>query len=151
MKNHYLLSCCVAWAFLLCAQFAYGQHDADNMEFDERFNTLRIALITEKLNLSSEQAEKFWPIFNDFSRERKEIKKKLRNLDKKFEVMNDDEVKKSVDLMFELRQKELDLEKNYHLKFQKVISIRQIAELFRAEMHFKKKLMEQLKKRREKE
>ncbi len=142
---------CFALFIFCCAMPAFAQDgppDLDSPEVEEKFKSLRIALITEQINLTSEQAEKFWPVFNEFSKEKREIQKQLRELGRKTETANDDEIKTGIDKMFELRQKELDLDKSYHAKFLKVINHRQVAALYKSEMMFRKKLLEKLGERR---
>ena len=58
-----LFICSLAWA-----------QDPEEMETvrqdpkaQERINNLRIAYLTEKLGLTSEQAEKFWPVYREFA------------------------------------------------------------------------------------
>lgn len=43
----------------------------------EKINALRIAYISEKLGLTTEQAEKFWPVYREFSDKRKELRQEL--------------------------------------------------------------------------
>ena len=44
-----------------------------SIEYDPG-RTARIALITQRLDLSTEQAQKFWPIYNEYSKKRVEIR-----------------------------------------------------------------------------
>ena len=47
----------------------------------DKIRTLKVEFITEKLNLSSVEAEKFWPIYNVFDKTYMKLKhEKLRGL-----------------------------------------------------------------------
>ena len=50
----------VLFAFLLGTTIIVGQHKPDR----EKIKTLKVAFITDELDLSSSEAEKFWPIYN---------------------------------------------------------------------------------------
>ena len=41
----------------------------------DKIKAQRIAFITERLNLSPDEATKFWPVYNQFSGELEEVKK----------------------------------------------------------------------------
>ena len=112
----------------------------------ERLENARIAYITDKIALTPEQAQRFWPLFNEFTTRRRELRRQtkmgLRNQD--FSAMSDKDIRAALDEQFKLRQGEINLEKEYVEKFQKVISLRQVAQLFQAERDFTKELIQRL-------
>ncbi|WP_460574701.1 hypothetical protein [Hymenobacter coalescens] len=112
----------------------------------ERLENARIAYITDKLALTPEQAQRFWPLFNEFTAKRRELRKQarfnLRNQD--FSAMSDKDIRAALDDQFKLRQNEINLEREYVDKFQKVITLRQIAQLLQAERDFTKELIKTL-------
>src|SRR5690554_2163531 len=81
----------------------------------ERINNLRIAYLTEKLSLTTEQAEKFWPIYREFAEHRKTELLKLRDAQKEIDPKNPDpeKQKKVVELGLTVKQNILNLEKDY--------------------------------------
>jgi DNA polymerase elongation subunit (family B) len=54
----------------------YGKKE----RFREKLEAQRIAYITNKLDLSSEESIKFWPVYNEYSKKRLEIRKENREL-----------------------------------------------------------------------
>ena len=46
---------------------------------NERIKAFKMGYITEQLNLSTAEAEKFWPIFNEFEDKTQAIKRKIHN------------------------------------------------------------------------
>ena len=40
----------------------------------ERLEALKIAFITKELNLSPEEAQRFWPVYNNYSQELKKVR-----------------------------------------------------------------------------
>ncbi|GIL21613.1 MAG: hypothetical protein BroJett042_01260 [Bacteroidota bacterium] len=131
---------------------AMGQDQTENEQDPkalEKINALRIAYLSEKLNLTSEQAEKFWPIYREFSDKRKELRREL--IDARKQVKADQNPQKDealVKLGLELKQRELDLEKTYSERLLKVISAQQILSLRKAEGDFQQLIRDQIQQRR---
>ena len=71
MKNIYTL------LLLFTSVFTFGQ---DTEERIERVKALRIAYISDQLDLTPEEAQKFWPIFNQFDDKQTELHKQKRQL-----------------------------------------------------------------------
>jgi Spy/CpxP family protein refolding chaperone len=122
----------------------------DQEDKSEKITAAKVAYITSRLNLTTAQAQQFWPVFNEFEAARKKIRKQMRLLrvEAKISEPTEDEVKADIKKMFALRQEELDLEKQYSEKFLKVITARQLAEYYRSEKEFTKLLLNKLKERR---
>ncbi|WP_375434006.1 hypothetical protein [uncultured Hymenobacter sp.] len=102
----------------------------------------KIAYITEKVSLTQDQAQRFWPVYNEYSAKRRELyhnMRKLRTDDQN--ALSDAQIKDNLAKVFALRQQEVDLEKNYFNKFQKMLSIRQVGTLFQAERQFTKEVL----------
>lgn len=116
----------------------------------DRLENARIAYITDKLALTPEQAQRFWPVFNEFTDKRRELRRQTRFnlLRQDFSAMSDKDIRAALDDQFKLRQGEINLEKEYVEKFSKVISLRQVAQLMQAERDFTKELIQRLDNRR---
>ena len=116
----------------------------------ERIEAARAAVITQQLNLTSEQATKFWPIYNEFSQKRELLRREFFEERRKIDPANPDpKAEKEVfNLGLNIRQKELDLEKEYSTKMMGVISGQQMLKLHHAERNFQQMVMNQLQQRR---
>ena len=132
------------FGLMLLIQGAMAQDDKD--ERADRVQAAKVAYITTKLNLNTQQAQQFWPIFNEFEAGRKKIRKQLKQLriDNALGTKTDAEITTSIKKMFTLRQEELDLEKSYSDKFLKVISPTQLADFYRSEKEFTQLLIQRL-------
>ena len=117
----------------------------------QRIQDAKIAIITNRLNLTPEQSTGFWPVYNEYSQKRREIHRAQRKIinEKKAEGKTDDQVLNNLKEVQELKQKELDLEKEYQTRFLKVISASQVIELYKAERTFNDMLIQRLKQRKE--
>ena len=100
----------------------------------------RIAFLSENMNLSSDEAEKFWPLLNDMENEIKSLKKEIKESkpDKKVNEMSDKEVEELLDASFNHKQRELDIKTKYHEEFKKVLPIKKIAKFYHLEQRFKR-------------
>ena len=102
----------------------------------------KIAFITNRVALTQDQAQKFWPLYNEFSTRRRELNRNGRQLRRDVtDGKSDQQIRENFTQAFAMRQQELNLEKEYFEKFQKVISLRQVAQLFHAEHDFTREVI----------
>lgn len=128
-------------AFFASAQAQDGMAD--------RIRALRAEVYTRVLNLSPDEAEKFWPIFNEYTDNKENLQKQLKP-EGDIDGMSDGEVEDYVKKYFEVRQKEFDLEKDLVQKLRKVLPLRKIAKLPKAEREFRESLLKRLQEFRQK-
>ena len=124
-----------------------------NGERKEQIQAMKIAFFTKALSLTPEEAEKFWPIYNQYSDEleqlKKERKKNRTGIRDGFEGMSDKEVEEAVDRELVFQQQEVDIRKSYHTQFKKVLPVRKVARLYKAEVDFKRTLLKKIKENRQ--
>ena len=105
----------------------------------------KIAFITNRVSLTQEQAQKFWSLYNEFSARRRELNRSGRLLRRDVtDGMTDQQIRENFNQAFAMRQQELNLEKDYFDKFQKVIALRQVVQLFQAERDFTKEVIKRV-------
>jgi hypothetical protein len=116
----------------------------------EKVEAARIGMITNRLGLTPEQAEKFWPIYREFTQKRQEMRQEFRQAQQGIDPNNPDPKKQQelVNLGFQLKQKELNLEKDYSGKIMNVITVQQMLNLRKAEQDFRQLILNQLQQRR---
>lgn len=112
----------------------------------EKIEAMKIGFITQKLDLTSEEAQKFWPVYNKFDGEMKTLRDARRkSMDpKSFDTMTDKDLEKQMDEELARRQKEVDILKKYNVEFKKVLSVRKVAMLYRLEEEFKRELLKRM-------
>lgn len=133
---------------LVCMNIAFAQHPKR-----EKIQALKTAHITNELNLSSSEAERFWPIYNASQDRNHELRKQSReihqNLKRNFDVISEKEavaiLKKTIDL-----QNKMHEEKNALVnKLQSVLPAKKIIQLKRVEDEFNRELLKKFKGRRD--
>jgi len=144
---------------LLIILFAFGYLTTMAQSNDrlERLKALKVAFISEKLDLSSKEAQSFWPIYNKYTDDSETIRQnqrdEYRQNVKRGERLSDlpDEVsEKFVASFLSAEEKQLNLKKQLVSNLKSVISSKKIWRLIRAEDDFKQKMIEEYKKRRRK-
>ncbi|MEO6037823.1 MAG: hypothetical protein ABIQ93_05365 [Saprospiraceae bacterium] len=120
-----------------------------NRPATERIRAYRVAVYTDVLQLSVEEAQNFWPIFNEYTANREKLQQQMKP-DRQLDVMSDSEVEDYVRKYFDIRQQEIDLEKDLTARLRKVLSVRKIAKLPIAEREFREGLVKKLQEFREK-
>lgn len=118
-----------------------------------RINAEKIAFFTRNLDLSSQEAEAFWPVYNDYSNRKakitQEINSVLRYAGQNFRNMSEEEMEEYGDRLVRLKLQEAELLVEYHKKFKEVLQVDKVMRLYNTENRFKTYLLEQLKQRRE--
>ncbi len=119
-------------------------------EKSEKIEAYRVAFFTQKLDLTADESKAFWPVYNDYQKELRELRKAERQLNRgNYGEMSDQELEEAIEKRFELRQKQLDLEKQYYKKFKAVLPMKKLAKLPRTERAFRSELLKKVKEQRE--
>ena len=112
----------------------------------EKIRAAKVGLITNRLNLSEEQAKTFWIVYEEFDKKRSDIRKNIRQMtaESRNITASDDKISADLKEVLSLKQKAVDVEKEYMPKFLKTINIRQLSELFKTEQLFNQMLVKKL-------
>lgn len=92
----------------------------------EKLQAARIAFITTRIDLKPEQAEKFWPIFNEYNDDREATMKQISQLGKDLETISEEEAKSRIQKRFQLQSELLKEEQAFVTDVSKVLSSKQI-------------------------
>lgn len=118
---------------------------------NDKIEARKIALITQRLELTPEQAAKFWPIYRELSDRQKSIRRDFvqerRNFDPK--TASEEEMKRMIDLGLKVKERQLNLEREYSERMRQVITNRQLVNLRRAEEEFRQRLIKRLQQQRQ--
>ncbi len=126
-----------------------AQNCSDNCKKKEQIKAQKVAFITDKLQLTVEEAQQFWPVYNEMNKKSDDIDLQVRsivqNYKKNKETLSNQEIENMADKMMELEASSSKLDQEYYLKFKKILPIQKIMELNQAERQFKHELLQQLK------
>lgn len=133
---------------------AIGQQDRENAraEMMKMIKAKKIAFITDQLDLTPAEAERFWPLYNENEKERNKINEGKRECLKGFhsegENMNDKYIISLIDRYIALQVKESELAEKYNKRFQKVITPEKLLKLYQMEGRFKALLIREYRGRK---
>ena len=113
----------------------------------ERIKAQKIAFITEKLSLTSEEAQQFWPIYNEIEAKKETLRKEstLKRKAKKPDDLTEKEAETLLNEMLDIEDQKHQLQRELVTKLSNIISSKKIIQLMRAEREFDRKLLDRLK------
>jgi hypothetical protein len=114
----------------------------------ERLESLKIAFITEKLQLTPEESQQFWPLYNQFEADKDALRTEvIGDADPPNLNMSSSEADQFLRAYLDLKQRELDLEKEYIQKLKNLLPEQKIVLLIRVQRDFQKKILQLLRDR----
>ena len=117
---------------LLYAGLAIPTIGQDDQKEAGRLQAYKIAFLTKKLNLTSEEAQKFWPIYNKYEAELRSARREGRASKKEIET----------------EEKILNIRKKYNGEFEKALPKEKVNELFKSEREFGNSVQREMMERR---
>lgn len=121
---------------------------AQNNDKHENLKALKTAFITQELDLSPKEAEKFWPIYNVYDEKIYNLKVVRHNEGKNkikkkggYDALNEKEAEDFLAALIRYEEEELMAKKELFKQLKKVISSKKILQLQRAESDFNRKLL----------
>jgi len=118
----------------------------------DRIETLKIGFLTKRMDLTTAESQKFWPLYNEHEKKVTELESNLSTVrgltSEKLAAMSDKEVEDAMTRFMEHGQQLQDLRKKFHEDLKKILPIRKVALFYLAERDFKKELVKMAIERR---
>lgn len=113
----------------LLSSTAFAQKN--QKQFDrEKYESARVAFITNRLELKTDQAEKFWPIFNKYNEDRENMMRRMSAINKESDGdVTEAKAKELIRKRFAIQKEMLDLEKGFMDNVTSVLSHTQALKL----------------------
>lgn len=121
MKKYLLILTLLLGSFSV----AFAQ-EGDDLTKQEKIRALYVAYVTQQLQLTPDEAQRFWPVHTQFESDLRGVKNDLSELDK--------------------QQARLDIKKRYQDNFNKIIGANRCERFFRMDGEFKRKLLDRVQK-----
>jgi transcription termination factor NusB len=123
----------------------------------EKVRSLKIAYITQELELTAKEAEKFWPVYNEYDRKIRGLERnermKVRTIIKEsndYKNLTDNQADEILNRIYKIERQIFDTKKEMDQKLSKVISKKKILRLKHIEREFVRNLMNRLRSRKRK-
>jgi hypothetical protein len=136
-------------AIALCIALNGFAQDRPNME---KIKSLKVAFITERLSLTPDEAQAFWPLYNAHeeemntfrSMERRGIRGPMRNM----EALENAEAEALIDKLMALEKEKQQKQEAFFDQMRKIIPAKKVLLLMQSEEDFKRKLIQQYRDNR---
>jgi hypothetical protein len=119
----------------------------------EKIESFKIAFFTRQMQLTPQEATVFWPLYNQYMEsidiQKSNRRKSLQVTKELLDSMSDDEVNKLIDNRLLQAETALNERKEFVTSLRKVLPAKKVAQYFKAEEQFKKKLMEKMNERKQ--
>jgi hypothetical protein len=137
----YILSSLVL-IFIINSAFAQTESKKDKID------ALRATFIAKKVAFTTAESQAFWPLYNEMNDKLDAARKTFRlqyNAKTNFDFATDKEAEAYLTAELNLKQKEYEIYKDYYERFKKILPVKKVAAVRRAEEDFKKELIKIVK------
>ncbi|MFP4557192.1 MAG: hypothetical protein ACLFNU_10000 [Bacteroidales bacterium] len=139
----------ITLSFLLLLGNSYSFAQKSNNDKEESVKAQKIAFFTEKLNLTSEEAQEFWPIYNSYWKSKNKIinerNKAMKFCSENIDELSPKEIERYGDMYINFHKQESDLLIEYNAKFKEVLPAKKVMKLYQADYDFKTYLLRQIR------
>ncbi|HEX7493968.1 MAG TPA: hypothetical protein VF346_07100 [Bacteroidales bacterium] len=114
----------------------------------EKLNNYKIGFFTRRLNLTTGEAEKFWPVYNEYQIQRNQIQLEKMKLNRLFNqngsTLNDNQLSEMGDKYVDCLVQESALAVTFHKKLKEVLPPSKVIMYYQAENQYKAQLLNEL-------
>lgn len=138
----------VACLLMLCVSTLLVAQEQPDEAKRAKIESMRVAYITQKVNFTTQEAQAFWPLYNEMNTKLDASRKAFRqqyNKDTNYDFATDKEAEAYLNASLSLKQKEYELYKEYYEKIRKILPVKKLAAVRHAEEGFKKELIKSIK------
>ena len=136
--------------FTLIAAIGFTSCKPKQEKTEEVLKAEKIAFFNKKLNLTPEESEHFWTVYNEYWERKNQIienkRKAMKYCSENIETLSDDEIIKYGDLYVDFKKQESDLLIEFNEKFKKILPPKKVFKLYQTDYDFKTYLLQQIKK-----
>ncbi|TVZ27719.1 hypothetical protein JM83_2779 [Gillisia sp. Hel_I_86] len=128
-----------------------AQDSKSKEDHRERIKAMKVAYITQEMNMNPELAQKFWPIYNKYECQKTDLQRREHQELKEIETISEQQAEKMLMEYQEIENEEYQIKKALFADLKKIISSKEIIKLHKLESDFNKKLWKEYRERKAKE
>jgi hypothetical protein len=118
----------------------------------EKLDAYRVGFFTKKMNLTSEEAEKFWPAYNDYQKKKNELQRErimlVRDFNQNESALSDKDLTEIGDNLIATFSRENELAQEFHKRLRELLSPDKVIRYYQAENQWKTQLLNELQENR---
>ena len=111
----------------------------------QRVRAMKVAFITDRMRLTPEEAQKFWPIYNQYEAELSKIREKHR-LGRDLSTLSDAELERFLNNFLDMEEQQVTLKRDYFSRMKQAVGLRKVALFIESERDFNRKLIQTIQK-----
>jgi len=119
----------------------------------DNFNSYKIGFFTKKLDLTSSEAEKFWPVYNEYQNQRTRIQLEkvsiIRNFNQNEATLSNNQISEMGDRLVQTITQESALAVAFHNKLKESLPPAKVIRFYQAENQYKAQLLNELQGNRQ--
>jgi hypothetical protein len=135
--------------FIVTSVFSQNGNQAQQKK--EKIEAQKVAFMTQKLNLTPEESQKFWPVYDQYEAQKESLNKSHRQQTKglKNAELTDSQADSLITAEIVYDQSLLDLKKEFIPKFKEVLPASKVAKIPEVERQFKEMLLKLVKEQKQ--
>ena len=129
------------------------EHKGPSPKMIERLKVEKISFLATLLDLTPDEAQVFWPVYNEFDRKRFNIEMTKREIELKInrnsDSLSEEEQKKMCSDFVATFDEEARLMKEYNERFMEVLPVQKVVRFYQAERKFRSFMLQELRRRQQ--
>lgn len=113
----------------------------------DKVRAAEVAYLSEKMNLTPEEGEKFWPVYNNYTQEMQQLIEERKQALNATGPATDAQADQSLKDEFTFREKALAIQEKYKSDFLSVLPAKKVAIFYKAREEFRNKVVDELNRR----
>jgi hypothetical protein len=138
--------------FLITQINVSAQRSEESKKRWEKYRAEKVAFLTTNLDLTPEEAQNFWPIYNKMDKEKSEAQRKRRELEHKVrdagETLSDEDIVKLTREFAMTMEKEGALPNKYNEEFLKILPPQKVLKMYKVEGEFRMHMIKRYRDQR---
>lgn len=134
--------------FLGFANLSFAQDEPDQQSQWDRIKALKVAFFTQEMNFNNKVAEKFWPIYNKYEKERWELHRREDIEIQNVECISEQEANGYISELLTVENEEYRIKKQLFEDLRKIMSAKDIIKIYKLEDEFHKKLIKEYRSKK---
>lgn len=123
----------------------------DKKDHREKIKALKVAYITQELNMNPEVAQKFWPVYNSYECQRRDLHRREHIKIENVQTISEAKAEEMLKEYLAVEKEEYAIKKQLFSDLKKILSSQEIIKLHKLEENFNKKLLKEYRSRKENE
>ena len=119
----------------------------------EKFSTYKIGFFTKKMNLTSQEAERFWPVYNDYQKQKNLIQREkimiMRDFNQNESILDDRQLTEMAEKLIKGMSDENSLAVGFHKKIRELLPPSKVLKYYQAENQYKIQLLRELQENKQ--